>query len=44
MKRKAIVKRIIINRFRMGKEKKGRTDRKTKEKKRKDGGEGKEEK
>jgi hypothetical protein len=39
MKRKAILKRIIINHFGMGKEKKGRTNKKTKEKGRKDNAE-----
>jgi hypothetical protein len=37
MKIKAIEKRIIINHFGMGKEKKGRANKKTKEKGRKDG-------
>jgi hypothetical protein len=36
MKRKAIVKRILISCFGMGKEKKGRIDRKTKEKRSKE--------
>ncbi len=39
MKRKAILKRIRINHFGMGKEKKGRTNKKTKEKGSKDNAE-----